>query len=152
MISSQYPSHHLSLDNVLIVTVSFPLSPRHRDVTHRAVKFLHNCQTPEGVWYGSWGVCHTYATQFALESLSLVGETYANSERVRRACDFLVSKQMDDGGWGESWEVSQLFLSFFLSCIRGPEATFVLDSPANNKSGSTINRAKLSKRLGLSCL
>lgn len=81
-----------------------------RRVTHRAVEYLHKVQTPEGVWYGSWGICHTYATQFALESLSLVGETYATSERVRRACDFLVSKQMEDGGWGESWEVSHCFI------------------------------------------
>ena len=36
-------------------------------------------------------------------SLALVGETYENSAAVRRACDYLVSKQRDDGGWGESW-------------------------------------------------
>jgi squalene cyclase len=42
---------------------------------------------------------------FALESLSLAGETYENSKAVRKACDFLVSKQRSDGGWGESWEV-----------------------------------------------
>ena len=40
---------------------------------------------------------------FALESLSLVGETYETSESARRACDFLVSKQRADGGWGESY-------------------------------------------------
>jgi len=42
---------------------------------------------------------------FALESLSLVGETYDTSDRVRRACDFLVAKQRADGGWGESYKV-----------------------------------------------
>jgi lanosterol synthase len=42
---------------------------------------------------------------FALESLSLVGETYETSESARRACDFLVSKQRKDGGWGESYKV-----------------------------------------------
>ena len=42
---------------------------------------------------------------FALESLSLVGETYETSESARRACDFLVSKQRADGGWGESYKV-----------------------------------------------
>lgn len=45
---------------------------------------------------------------FALESLSLVGETYENSQSVRRACDYLVSKQREDGGWGESYKVSIL--------------------------------------------
>jgi hypothetical protein len=54
---------------------------------------------------GSWGICFTYATMFALESLSLVGETYETSQSARRACDFLVSKQRADGGWGESYKV-----------------------------------------------
>jgi len=54
---------------------------------------------------GSWGICFTYATMFALESLSLVGETYETSQSAGRACDFLVSKQRADGGWGESYKV-----------------------------------------------
>jgi lanosterol synthase len=51
------------------------------------------------------GFTVTYATMFALESLSLVGETYSNSGSVRKACHFLLSHQKEDGGWGESWEV-----------------------------------------------
>jgi squalene cyclase len=47
----------------------------------------------------------TYATQFALESLSLVGETYENSHVAQRACDMLVHRQRADGGWGESYKV-----------------------------------------------
>ncbi|KDQ58025.1 hypothetical protein JAAARDRAFT_129210 [Jaapia argillacea MUCL 33604] len=73
-------------------------------VTARAIDYLHKAQRPEGGWYGSWGICFTYATMFALESLSLVGETYATSARVRKACEFLIGKQMDDGGWGESYK------------------------------------------------
>jgi hypothetical protein len=52
------------------------------------------------------GICFTYATMFALESLAIAGETHENSAAVRRACDFLVSKQMEDGGWGETYMVS----------------------------------------------
>jgi lanosterol synthase len=52
------------------------------------------------------GICFTYATMFALESLAIAGETHENSAAVRRACDFLVSKQMSDGGWGETYMVS----------------------------------------------
>ena len=46
---------------------------------------------------------------FALESLAIAGETHENSAAVRRACDFLVSKQMEDGGWGETYMVSPSF-------------------------------------------
>lgn len=77
----------------------------------RAVKYLHNAQRPEGGWYGSWGICYTYATQFALESLALVGETYGTSERVRKACHFLLEHQKEDGGWGESYMVCHLHLT-----------------------------------------
>lgn len=71
----------------------------------KAIKYLHAAQTPEGGWVGSWGICMTYATQFALESLSLVGETYETSLHVRRACEFILSHQREDGGWGESYKV-----------------------------------------------
>jgi lanosterol synthase len=74
----------------------------------KAVKWIHSVQRPDGSWYGSWGICFTYATMFALESLAIAGETYSNSSRVRRACEFLVSKQMEDGGWGET----------YLSCVN----------------------------------
>lgn len=70
-----------------------------------AIGYLHAAQKPEGAWVGSWGICFTYATQFALESLSLVGETYETSEYSRKACDFLIRKQRADGGWGESYKV-----------------------------------------------
>jgi lanosterol synthase len=69
------------------------------------MKYIYASQRPDGSWFGSWGVCFTYATMFALESLALYGETYENSERVRRACKFLLGKQMADGGWSESYEV-----------------------------------------------
>ncbi|OBT81831.1 hypothetical protein VE02_09348 [Pseudogymnoascus sp. 03VT05] len=68
-----------------------------------ATDYITNVQRPDGSWYGSWAICFTYGTFFALESLASVGQTYQTSERVRRACDWLVSKQMKDGGWGEHY-------------------------------------------------
>ncbi|TPX32405.1 hypothetical protein SmJEL517_g04428 [Synchytrium microbalum] len=73
-------------------------------VVKRAIKYIKNAQRPDGSWYGSWGVCFTYATWFGIETLASVGEYYDNSPYVKRACDFLISKQQSDGGWGESYK------------------------------------------------
>ncbi|KAJ7575413.1 terpene synthase [Mycena floridula] len=73
-------------------------------VISKAISFLHKAQRSNGGWYGSWGISFTYATMFALESLALAGETYSNSPAVKKACDFLLSWQMEDGGWGESYK------------------------------------------------
>ena len=70
----------------------------------RAVSWIRSNQRADGSWYGSWGICFTYAGMFALESLASQGETYANSERVRRACQFFLDRQDTDGGWGESYK------------------------------------------------
>jgi len=75
----------------------------HRFIT-RAVAWIRTNQRADGSWYGSWGICFTYAGFFALESLATQGETYANSERVRRACQFFLDRQNEDGGWGESYK------------------------------------------------
>ncbi|KAH8656633.1 oxidosqualene:lanosterol cyclase-like protein [Tricladium varicosporioides] len=69
----------------------------------RAVEWLKTAQYPDGSWYGSWGICFTYATMFAMESLSSIGEKYGNSIHARKGCEFLISKQMEDGGWSESY-------------------------------------------------
>ena len=69
-----------------------------------AVQWIRTNQRADGSWYGSWGICFTYAGMFALESLATQGETYANSERVQRACQFFLDRQDEDGGWGESYK------------------------------------------------
>ncbi|KAK8858537.1 hypothetical protein IAR55_002764 [Kwoniella newhampshirensis] len=93
------------------------LDPKYRaeDIertVNKAIEYIHDVQKPDGSWYGSWGICFTYATMFALESLSIAGETWAKSERVKLACDFLVQRQMSDGGWGET----------YMSCVTGEYA------------------------------
>jgi len=75
-----------------------------KNFKQRALNYIKKAQRPDGSWYGSWGICFTYAAMFAIESLASIGETYENSEFVRKGCDFLLEKQMDDGVWSESYK------------------------------------------------
>lgn len=84
---------------------------RRNEISHRikiAIDYIKKSQQEDGSWYGCWGVCYTYAGMFALEALHSVGEEYSNSEIVRKGCAFLVSRQMEDGGWGESMKSCEL--------------------------------------------
>ncbi|KAK0599824.1 hypothetical protein LWI29_008970 [Acer saccharum] len=68
-----------------------------------SVRYLENLQMPDGSWYGNWGVCFTYGTWFALGGLAAAGKTYNNCATVRKAVEFLLNSQRDNGGWGESY-------------------------------------------------
>ncbi|CAG8567729.1 4222_t:CDS:10 [Diversispora eburnea] len=70
-----------------------------KETCEKAINYIHDSQRNDGSWYGSWGICFTYAAMFALECLASYGETYENSESVRKGCKFLITKQKKDGGW-----------------------------------------------------
>ncbi|KAL6602776.1 hypothetical protein ACP70R_043137 [Stipagrostis hirtigluma subsp. patula] len=72
-----------------------------------ASKFIEKKQREDGSWYGSWGICFTYGTFFAVKGLSAAGRTYKNSPCIKKACTFLLSKQLRTGGWGETYLSSQ---------------------------------------------
>ncbi|KAG6771501.1 hypothetical protein POTOM_022869 [Populus tomentosa] len=63
--------------------------------------------------YGSWGVCFTYGTWFGIKGLVAGGRTYQNSNSIQIACEFLLSKQLVSGGWGESYLSSQDMVTLF---------------------------------------
>ncbi len=73
----------------------------------KGLEFIINKQKTDGSWYGGWAVCFTYATWFAVEAL-VQGKKYIDAElrtaSINKACDFLINKQMPDGGWGETYE------------------------------------------------
>jgi squalene cyclase len=60
----------------------------------------------EGSWEGMWGICFTYGTWFGIEGLIDAGFAQ-DHPAVTKACEYLLSKQQDDGGWGET----------FMSCV-----------------------------------
>ena len=64
---------------------------------------------------GTWGVCFTYAAFFSIKGLVTAGRTYENSPFIRKACQFLLSKQLNTGGWGESHVSNETqVINFFL--------------------------------------
>lgn len=63
--------------------------------------------------YGSWGVCFTYATWFGIKGLVAAGMSYESSASIRKACNFLLSKQLPSGGWGESYLSCQNKVNLF---------------------------------------
>ncbi|XP_050885947.1 cycloartenol synthase [Lathyrus oleraceus] len=83
--------------------------PRHRKVEietciAKAADFIESIQLADGSWYGSWGVCFTYGTWFGISGLIGAGKRYKDSKSIRKACEFLLSKQHKiSGGWGESY-------------------------------------------------
>lgn len=72
-----------------------------------AALFLENKQKKDGSWYGTWAICFTYGTMFAVRGLVAAGRTYDNSSTIRKACKFILSKQQSTGGWGESYLSSE---------------------------------------------
>ncbi|KAJ6906963.1 cycloartenol synthase-like [Populus alba x Populus x berolinensis] len=68
-----------------------------------AANFIEKIQATDGSWYGSWGVCFTYAGWFGIKGLVAAGMAYNSSSSIRKACDYLLSKELAGGGWGESY-------------------------------------------------
>jgi squalene-hopene/tetraprenyl-beta-curcumene cyclase len=66
----------------------------------RAVDYLRRVQLAEGSWYGRWGMNYIYGTWSVLCALNTAGVDHGAPE-MRKAVDWLVRIQNQDGGWGE---------------------------------------------------
>ena len=67
----------------------------------RGLRYLRREQRPDGSWWGRWGVNHVYGTGGVLPALHAAGEGMSQPY-IRRAVRWLLERQSDDGGWGES--------------------------------------------------
>jgi squalene-hopene/tetraprenyl-beta-curcumene cyclase len=85
----------------VVAAMSLVGRPQDKEPLARAIAFLRRDQTAEGSWFGRWGTNHIYGTWSVLAGLGQAG-IGANDEAVRRAVDWLNSRQNGDGGWGES--------------------------------------------------
>jgi squalene-hopene/tetraprenyl-beta-curcumene cyclase len=72
-----------------------------KDSTGSALRYLRGEQRADGSWFGRWGVNHIYGTGAVLPALAAAGEDMERAY-VRRAVRWLLARQNEDGGWGES--------------------------------------------------
>jgi len=71
------------------------------------VDFLRNSQLKDGSWFGRWGVNYIYGTWSALAGLNATG-LQPQEPMIKRAADWLIAIQNEDGGWGESCDSYKL--------------------------------------------
>lgn len=112
-IVADYPSVECTSSVIQALVLFRESYPNYRsndicECVKKAARFIENSQQIDGSWYGTWGICFTYGTFFAVKGLLAAGRTYENSYSIKKACDFLLLKQLNSGGWGES----------YLSCVR----------------------------------
>lgn len=69
-------------------------------VVNRAIGYLRRTQLEDGSWYGRWGMNYIYGTWSVLCALNAAGFDHQSSE-IRKAIDWLIAIQNEDGGWGE---------------------------------------------------
>ncbi len=69
-------------------------------VVARGLEFLRGCQEEDGSWFGRWGNNYVYGTWSVLCALAAAGED-THTPQIRKAVNWLRSRQRPDGGWGE---------------------------------------------------
>ncbi|MBY0612468.1 MAG: squalene--hopene cyclase [Beijerinckiaceae bacterium] len=70
------------------------------EVVKRGLAYLYEVQEKDGSWYGRWGMNYIYGTWSSLCALNAVGVD-PSEPPVRKAVEWLLSIQNEDGGWGE---------------------------------------------------
>ncbi|AYU76097.1 lanosterol synthase, putative [Leishmania donovani] len=84
---------------------------RRRDVDRaisEGIAYVLGQQQPDGGFYGSWGICYTYAAWLVADALQASKELpdMAVHPHCVKLVDFLLSHQGADGGWSEDVSAS----------------------------------------------
>ena len=66
----------------------------------RGYQYLRSEQEDDGPWFGRWGVNYIYGAGAVLPAMEAIGEDMTQPY-VRKAVDWLLAAQNEDGGWGE---------------------------------------------------
>src|SRR5207249_6563475 len=77
--------------------------PADHPVLATALAYLRREQEADGSWFGRWGTNYIYGTWSVLAGLNAAG-VEPGAPELRRAVAWLVAKQREDGGWGETGE------------------------------------------------
>ena len=64
------------------------------------LEYLRKIQEDDGSWFGRWGINYIYGTWSVLSAFNAAGEDM-DTPHIRKAVDWLKSRQRNDGGWGE---------------------------------------------------
>ena len=75
--------------------------PRISDAINAAIAYIKSEQEDDGSWFGRWGVNHIYGTGAVLPALAMADEDM-NQDYIKRATNWIIEHQNDDGGWGET--------------------------------------------------
>ncbi len=72
-----------------------------------AVEYLRRVQLKDGSWFGRWGVNYIYGTWSSLAGLN-AAEVPAGDPMMKKAAEWLIAIQNEDGGWGEDCDSYKL--------------------------------------------
>jgi squalene-hopene/tetraprenyl-beta-curcumene cyclase len=69
-----------------------------------ALAYLRETQRPDGAWFGRWGVNYIYGTWCVIAALAALRDNqgYDVQDMIERGAAWLLTRQNEDGGWGES--------------------------------------------------
>jgi squalene-hopene/tetraprenyl-beta-curcumene cyclase len=84
--------------HVLEMLAAVGYTPAHK-VIAEGLSYLRRMQREDGSWFGRWGVNYIYGTWGAISALTAL---HAGDDMIQRGVSWLLAKQNDDGGWGET--------------------------------------------------